>query len=140
MSEYRISSKLRQQVAARAKYCCEYCQSQARYSPDPFAIEHIQPIAKGGSSQLENLAFACQGCNGRKYIHTEALDPISQRIVSLYHPRKDCWTDHFQWSEDYTQVRGLTPVGRATVEKLQLNRTGLVNLRRLLYQTNEHPP
>jgi len=31
-------------------------------------------------------------------------------------------------------------VGRATVEKLQLNRTGLVNLRRLLYQTNEHPP
>ena len=140
MSEHRVSPKLRQQVAERAKYCCEYCQSQARYSPDPFAIEHIQPIAKGGRSELENLAFACQGCNGRKYIHTQALDPVSQAIVSLYHPRQDCWTEHFQWSDDYTQVKGLTPVGRATVEKLQLNRVGLVNLRHLLYKTNEHPP
>jgi len=58
-------------VALRAQECCEYCFSQYRYSPDPFSIEHIIPIPTGGSNDLDNLAFACQGCNSRKYIHTK---------------------------------------------------------------------
>lgn len=140
MPESRISAKTRQRVAERANYCCEYCQAQERYSPDSFAVEHIHPIAKGGSNQLNNLAFACQGCNNRKYTHTEALDPQSQTPVPLYHPRQDQWADHFQWSEDYTQIQGLTPIGRATITQLHLNRSGLVNLRRLLIPTQEHPP
>jgi len=44
------------------------------------------------------------------------------------------------WNEDFTLIIGLTPTGRATVETLQLNREGLVNLRRLLYAMGEHPP
>jgi hypothetical protein len=48
--------------------------------------------------------------------------------------------DHFAWSDDFTLVIGLTPTGRATVEKLQLNRSGLVNLRRVLRAVGEHPP
>jgi len=35
---------------------------------------------------------------------------------------------------------GTTPTGRATIEALQLNRGGVVNLRRLLYAVGEHPP
>ncbi len=34
---------------------------------------------------------------------------------------------------------GLTPTGRSTVEVLQLNREGVVNLRRVLYGMGEHP-
>ncbi len=37
-------------------------------------------------------------------------------------------------------VLGLISIGRATVEKLQLNRAGLVNLRRILVEAGEHPP
>ncbi len=33
----------------------------------------------------------------------------------------------------------ITPTGRATIEALQLNREGLVNLRRVLYAMGEHP-
>jgi len=58
----------------------------------------------------------------------------------LYHPRRQKWTDHFAWSDDATLVIGLTPTGRATVEKLQLNRSGLVNLRRVLQAIGSHPP
>ena len=89
---------------------------------------------------MDNLAFACQGCNNRKYTNTEAMDPVSQAIVSLYHPRQHYWNDHFAWSDDYALILGLTPIGRATVEKLQLNRAGLVNLRRILFEAGEHPP
>jgi hypothetical protein len=35
---------------------------------------------------------------------------------------------------------GLTPAGRATVNRLQLNREGVVNLRRVLHLIQQHPP
>jgi hypothetical protein len=127
-------------VFERAKGCCEYCQSQERYSPDSFSVEHIVPLSSGGASTLDNLAFACQGCNNRKYTHTEAFDPISQSIVPLFHPRQQRRIDHFVWNDDGTRILGLTPIGRATVEKLQLNRSGLVHLRRILVEAGEHPP
>ena len=37
-------------------------------------------------------------------------------------------------------VGSLTPIGRATVDKLQLNRPGVVNLRAILRDAGEHPP
>jgi hypothetical protein len=42
--------------------------------------------------------------------------------------------------DDFEQVIGKTPCGRATVEALRLNRFGVVNLRRLLRDANLHPP
>ncbi len=140
MPEPRISTGQRARVVERAKACCEYCQSQERYSPDPFSVEHILPLSNGGTNELENLAFACQGCNNRKYTSVEAFDTVSQSVVPLYHPRQHNWADHFAWSDDGALILGLTPIGRAAVEKLQLNRAGLVNLRRVLVDAGEHPP
>ena len=140
MPEVRISSTQRARVVERAKGCCEYCHSQEQYSPDSFSVEHIIPISKGGVSDFDNLAFACQGCNNRKYTSTEAIDAVSQATVALYHPRQHHWGEHFAWSDDCTLILGLTPIGRAAVEKLQLNRLGLVNLRRILFEAGEHPP
>jgi 5-methylcytosine-specific restriction endonuclease McrA len=140
MAESRTSAAQRARVLERAQGCCEYCLSQEQYSPDSFAVEHIIPLSKGGANTLENLAFVCQGCNNRKYTNTEAVDPVTQAIVPLYHPRQHNWDDHFAWSDDYSLILGLTPIGRATVEKLQLNRAGLVNLRRILAEAGEHPP
>ncbi|MBL7989557.1 MAG: HNH endonuclease [Chlorobi bacterium] len=140
MPNLRLSPKQKAIVADRAQHCCEYCHCQERYSPDPFSVEHIIPSSKGGASDLSNLAFACQGCNNRKYNHTEGIDPVSGSIVPFFHPRFDTWQTHFSWSSDFVEIIGLTPTGRATVEKLQLNRTAIVNLRRLLVGAGEHPP
>jgi hypothetical protein len=103
-------------------------------------VEHIIPLSKGGKNGLDNLAFACQGCNNRKYTNVEAVDPVTLSIVSLFHPRQHNWGEHFAWSDDSTLVLGLTPIGRATVEKLQLNRSGVVNLRHVLFEAGQHPP
>jgi pSer/pThr/pTyr-binding forkhead associated (FHA) protein len=61
-------------------------------------------------------------------------------LVPLYHPRNQQWSDHFAWNEDFSLIIGLTATGRATVETLQINREGVVNLRRVLYTMGEHPP
>ena len=140
MSEHALTAEHKQAIARRARGCCEYCQSQARFSPDPFSVEHIVPRSRGGTDEGANLALACQGCNNRKYTSVEAPDPVSGETVSLYHPRQQRWDEHFSWNEDYTLVLGMTPTGRATVEKLQLNRAGIVNLRRVLHRVSAHPP
>ena len=135
-----LSNVQKQAVAGRARHCCEYCLSQLRFSPDPFSVEHIVPLAQGGSDQLDNLALACQGCNSHKYTTTESLDPASGLRTPLFHPRRDAWSQHFTWSDDYSLIIGVTPIGRATVAKLELNREGVVNLRRVLGSSGEHPP
>ena len=127
-------------VAKRAGGACEYCKSQVRFAMQSFSIEHITPLDHGGSEDLENLAFACQGCNNHKYTKTEVRDPVTGMTVLLFHPRTQRWRDHFVWSSDFTRILGMTPTGRATVEALFLNRDGLVNLRRALYALGEHPP
>jgi hypothetical protein len=139
MPRVYISAAERRLVMERAQGRCEYCQCTVRYANDPFVVEHIIPLARGGTSITDNLAFACAGCNGHKYSKVAALDPVSDKEVSLFHPRQQHWTDHFGWSADYLRIIGLTPSGRATVEALQMNRTGIVNLRELLYLARKHP-
>ncbi len=140
MAKASLTSKQKQAVAQRANHCCEYCLCQVKYSPDPFSIEHIIPRSKGGTDELDNLALACQGCNNRKYVQTEAYDPVTGNMVLLYHPRQHPWQIHFAWSDDFTIMFGLTPIGRATVDRLALNREGVVNLRRVLAAIRKHPP
>jgi hypothetical protein len=140
MSEPRLTSEQRKAVAVRAGFRCEYCWSQLRFSPDPFSVEHIIPRATHGTDEMANLALACQGCNGCKYVSTEAIDPVTGRAAPLYNPRRHHWTEHFAWSDDCAHILGLTPIGRATVERLQLNREGVVALRRVLFRAGQHPP
>ena len=140
MSDERVTAELRQQVIDRARGCCEYCRSQARFATQSFSVEHIIPRNKGGLTIFDNLALSCQGCNNHKYNKITGQDPISGETVALYHPRQQRWEDHFVWSDDYTLIVGITPSGRATVETLLLNRVGVVNLRRVLYGAGEHPP
>ena len=140
MPEQHVTTEQKQSVLERARGCFEYCRSQARFATQPFSTEHIIPRHWGGETTLDNLALACQGCNNHKYTKTEGYDPVSDKVVSLYHPRQQRWHDHFAWNDDFTLVIGLTPTGRATIKALQLNREELVNLRRVLYAMGEHPP
>ena len=127
-------------MRGRAGERCGYCRSPEDFSPDTFSIEHITPRALGGSGEADNLAFSCQGCNGVKSVRVEAFDAATSAFVPLFHPRNDSWNDHFRWSADSLQVEGISAIGRATIALLQLNRRGVVNLRRVLMRDGDHPP
>lgn len=127
-------------VNERAYGCCEYCLSQVKYSSGPFSTEHIWPKAKGGSDDPDNLAFSCQGCNSIKSVATTGEDPLLGLEVPLFHPRQDTWNEHFEWQDDCQIIVGITPTGRATVNRLELNRLGLLNLRKIMIATGVHPP
>ncbi|AEE49892.1 HNH endonuclease [Haliscomenobacter hydrossis] len=140
MARTYINKALRKLVFERANHRCEYCKSMAEYSCQSFAVEHIIPFIKGGKSQEDNLALACHGCNGHKYEKDLGFDPFDNTASRLFHPRKDRWEEHFEWSEEYTLILGKTPVGRSTIETLKLNRPGLINIRHVFILVGLHPP
>jgi hypothetical protein len=135
-----INQVVKDLVRERAGGCCEYCRCPDRFATQAHSIEHIHPRAQGGSNDPTNLALACQGCNNHKYAKTEATDELTHQTVPLFHPREMDWEDHFAWSDDYGEVVPLSAVGRVTVRELRMNRTGVCNMRRILYLMGEHPP
>lgn len=110
-------------VASRAGHRCEYCRAPELVFNFPFEVEHIMPLAKGGTSQDDNLALACRSCNLRKGTFIDGLDPVTGATAPIFHSRQDTWTEHFQISGTTGTITGLTPKGRITTERLELNGT-----------------
>jgi hypothetical protein len=119
-------------VQERAHFSCEYCRYPLIYSHDSFHYEHIISLFHGGTNDLINIAFSCDGCNTNKNVHIFWLDPETGVQSPLYNPRKENWRNHFYWNDDFTKILGLTPQGRATIVLLKLNRPGLINIRKAL--------
>ncbi|HXG21086.1 MAG TPA: HNH endonuclease [Methylomirabilota bacterium] len=117
----KVSARVAAQVRARAAGRCEYCQAPQILIGQAFHLDHIIPRALGGSTIADNLCLACSHCNIAKGAQTRALDPRTGKLVSLYHPRKDIWEEHFRWSQDWKKLIGQTPTGRATVKALDMN-------------------
>jgi len=74
-----------------------------------------------------------------KYTCTSALDPATGRLAPLFHPRRQRWQEHFRWARAALPIVGITQTGRATVERLQLNRANVMSLRRVLHRLGFHP-
>lgn len=135
-----FSKKQKMAIRQRAKGRCEYCQTPANYAPSPFPNEHINPTSKGGLDKLDNIAFACNGCNWFKSNKTEIFDAQTKLKVPLFNPRQQKWEKHFNWTTDKLRIIALTPIGAVTIETLKLNRDGLINLRFALMAIGIHPP
>jgi len=118
------------QVRERARGRCEYCRMHESLQGATFHAEHVAPRSRGGEATVENLAWACPGCNLAKADRAEAVDPETGLAAALFNPRKDVWSQNFRWEGH--EVVALTPVGRATVGALDLNRP-----RRLLIRQAE---
>jgi hypothetical protein len=122
---------MRAAVAERAKHRCEYCRLPNRGQAGRFPIDHILPRTEGGTTTLDNLSFACPHCNGHKWMHTMGHDPETDTVQPLFHPRLDTWDSHFAWSETRL-LQGLSPSGRSTISRLQINHPDMVEVRRLM--------
>ncbi|MBN1874663.1 MAG: HNH endonuclease [Anaerolineae bacterium] len=140
MSKTYIPARLRQEVATDAQFRCGYCHTTQHISGQLLVIDHLIPEACGGLTVRENLWLACRLCNEFKGTRTEAIDPLTNDSVPLFNPRTQSWEVHFTWSEDGTEIIGLTAIGRATVEALKMNNDVIVAARSLWVQAGLHPP
>lgn len=59
-----ITKRLRYEVLRRDNYSCRYC---GRSAPEvKLTVDHVVPVALGGSDEPSNLVAACADCNAGK--------------------------------------------------------------------------
>jgi hypothetical protein len=68
-------------------------------------------------------------CNAFKGPNVAGYDPESDSLQPLFNPRQDAWSEHFAW--DGPKLKGLTPIGRTTIDVLRINQSERVEHRRL---------
>lgn len=132
------ASRTAASVETRAKGRCEYCCMHQSLQGASFHVEHILPRARGGSSDLDNLAWACPSCNLHKSDRIEAPDPQTGQPVPLFDPRRSSWATHFLWKGH--KIVGRTATGRATVQALDLNHRRRVQIRKAEERFGLFPP
>lgn len=140
-----VNDATKKLVRERAKFFYEYCHSSEEASAALFFFDHIMPQSLGGSDDSDNLALACQRCNGYRYNFTTGIDPDTGQMLPLFNPRQQKWCDHFIWSADGLKIIGITSTGRATCNRLDLNderhnEGSIVKARRLWIKGGWHPP
>lgn len=140
MTASSISEQRRKQIRQEAGNRCGYCLTHQDYVPWTLEIEHIVPLAAGGSNDDSNLWLACHACNLFKGSKTRVRDPLSGRIIAIFNPRQQRWDRHFQWSDDGSMILGRTACGRATIIALNLNNLIAVRVRRHWVVAGWHPP
>ncbi|MFN6483845.1 MULTISPECIES: HNH endonuclease signature motif containing protein [unclassified Nostoc] len=130
MSVY-IPVELKKEIRNYFADCCTYCRTAEALTVTTFEFEHIIPLSAGGKTVFENLCLACPSCNRYKATRQTAIDPNTQNEVKLFNPQQQLWADHFTWSEDATEIVGLTKSGRATIYTLKMNRPQLNRVRKM---------
>ena len=116
-------------VAQRAGKRCEYCHAPESVFNFHFELEHISPLSLGGVDTVDNLALACRSCNLFKSNQTMGVDPETKMLARLYQPREDNWHEHFRTELQCSEIVGITPIGRATIDRLQLNSEAQLSAR-----------
>jgi HNH endonuclease len=126
-------------VAERAHHRCEYCHAPESIFNVVLEVEHITPIAAGGTNDEENLALACRSCNGFKSNRSSYIDPESVRAERFYHPRQDRWEEHFSVESRSSEILGLTAIGRVTTLGLKMNSQAQLTARQFWIQLGLFP-
>src|SRR5262249_17016365 len=124
-------------VHERAKYCCEYCRTSQKATGQAMHVVLINP---SWGDHPDNLCLACSSCNLSKATAISATDPNTAATVPLFNPRKQYWTVHFEWIDGGERLLGKTPTGRATIQRLVMNRERIVIARRVWIRAGDHPP
>jgi hypothetical protein len=96
-------------------------------------ISHIRSI----TSSAGNMKGSPTKAIWRTPAYAATLGKVPGMLVSLFHPRRDVWGDHFELRGFV--IEPLTPVGEVAARLLKLNLDGRVAERRLLIRLERLP-
>lgn len=99
-----VSRRLRYEVLRRDGHTCRYCGGKA---PDVMlTVDHVVPVALGGSDEPENLVAACVACNAGK-TSTNPDAPLVANVAD----------DALRWAAAMQKAAALAASQRAAVHK-----------------------
>lgn len=134
-----IPKSIRFEVFKRDSFKCQYCGAVA---PDVLLqVDHIRPVADGGTNDITNLITSCEPCNNGKrdrVLSENTAVSKSRNQLELLQERREQLELMMEWQ------RGLADLKDEVAEKVsefwndvtwsqsQLTPTGLAELHRLI--------
>ncbi len=101
-----ISKSIRFEVFKRDSFTCQYC---GRKAPDVLLnVDHIEPIADGGTNDFLNLITSCRDCNSgkskRRLSDTTVIDKQRAQLEELQERREQI-DMMFQWQKGLLELQ-----------------------------------
>jgi len=131
-----ISPELGQTIAARANLLCEYCLVAEADTFYGCEVDHIISLKHGGSSEPDNLAYACALCNRSKGSYIGSISTTGE-FSRFFNPRTDRWSEHFLLGHAF--IRPLTTVGEVTAHILEFNNSARLHEREEMIRFGKYP-
>ena len=119
-----ITAELRRTVRILYAFSCGYCGVTEAEVGAYLTIDHYQPRDAGGTDEIANLVYACHACNLHKSAAWDAME------FPVLHPLHTEMSLHIQLLPD-GKLQGLTPEGIRHIGVLHLNRTPMVERRKM---------
>lgn len=132
-----VSEHLRNLVAIRAEYLCEYCLIHEEDTFFGCEVDHIISLKHGGLTEADNLAYACVFCNRHKGSDIGSILLGTGEFKRFFNPRKDRWAQHFRL--DGAVIKPLTAIGEVTARILGFNNVDRVLEREALIAVGRYP-
>ena len=131
-----ITKKVRFEVFKRDSFKCQYC---GRSSPDVILeVDHIVPVAKGGTNEMLNLITSCMDCNrgkGKNELSDSSMVEKQRKQLEELNERKQQMKMMLEWKAELSSIEedeiehiqngfkaaygvDFTPTGRANIKKL----------------------
>ena len=101
MTRKSLSNKIRFEVFKRDNFTCQYC---GRKAPEiVLNVDHIEPVAKGGTNDIYNLVTSCFECNNgkrdKRLNDNSILEKQHDELV-LLNERKKQLEQMMQWKRE----------------------------------------
>lgn len=137
-----ISKSTRFEVFKRDSFTCQYC---GRSAPDVILeVDHIVPVAEGGTNELINLITSCKDCNrgkGKKQLSDDTVVKKQKAQLDALNERREQIEMMAEWKKGLLKINELevdiiesiieamsgdtlTPTGRTNTSNL-IKRFGL---------------
>lgn len=133
-----LPKSLRFEVLKRDKFTCQYCGAQA---PDVLLeVDHIVPVAEGGSDDILNLVTSCRNCNrgkGKRELSDDSVIKKSKKQADELQERKEQIEMLAEWQKSLCnlfnqQIEIIDSVIDEYYPGSTLNDNGKRNIKKLL--------
>lgn len=105
---------------------CAYCLKRMQWAPtDTWSVDHLVPqsIDPQNVCTYDNLVFACQWCNLRKYASASVADPTMNAYGQL-----------LRVNDTTGEVEAIQEAGTVLIRELKLNHPAQVRARRRMLE------
>lgn len=101
MERIPISKKIRFEVFKRDQFTCQYC---GRMAPDVILeVDHIDPVAEGGTNDIMNLITSCRDCNrgkGKNKLSDKKIISLQQQSLKELAEKREQLEMVAEWKKE----------------------------------------